>query len=331
MATPTYNETLDTMYATTWVLRRKSIVDQAFEATPFWYTLSKKGKRKTQTGGRRIECPLNYGKNETVTYVGKGGTVTIESTDPVTIAYYDWKYLTGHIVRYFKDFQQNRGKAALINKVNSDIDNLQSSLIDRLEEDLFGDGTGIGGLAIDGLDKYLAETQTSGTVGGLNRATYGWWRANTKDMSGEPTSIYLRKRMNSMFNDCGRYGKGVSRFPDLIVCAQGVYELYEDECLEISRIVINDKKLADLGFGDLAYKGRPITWSPSCKSGSMYILNTNFLEWVADPIENFTMGEWLPIVNQPRDRIAHVMTVGNLICSNLRKQGVIYDITETGA
>jgi hypothetical protein len=134
--------------------------------------------------------------------------------------------------------------------------------------------------------------------------------------------------MNTMFNDCGKQGEGVSRFPDIVVTDQTVYEMYESECLEIARILIGDRKMADLGFGDLAFKGRPITWSPSCTAGYMYFLNTSVLEWVADPIENFTLGEWLPIVNQPRDVVAHSMAVGNLVTGNCKRLGVIHAIAE---
>lgn len=328
MANPTLTEQLNTLYTTTWYLRRKEVVNNIFNATPFWYLMSKKGKRSTQTGGRSIEQPLEYAKNETVKFIGRGGTVTLSETDPLTVVHWEWKYLTGHIIRYFADFQKNRGKAQLLKKVNADIDNLQSSLIDKLESSMFGDGTGDAGLAIDGLGNIVAEAPATGTVGDLNRATYSWWRNQYKDMSGEAASIYLRKRMNTMFNDCGKLGEGVSRFPDILVCAQDVYEMYENEALEISRIIISDKKMADLGFGDLSFKGRPLTWSPSCTDGSLYFLNTNNLEWVADPVENFTLGEWLPIVNQPRDVIAHSMTVGNLVSSNCAKQGVIFNIAE---
>ncbi len=331
MSNPTLTEQLDTMYTTTWYMRRTEIMNQVFAATPFWYLMTKKGKITNQGGGRSIEIPLKYKKNETVTYIKRGGTVTLSDTDPLTVVHWRWKYLTGHIMRYFADFQRNRGKAALINKVNADIDTLQASLIDQLESSMFSDGTGDSNAAIDGLDNIVAEAPATGTVGDLNRATYDWWRNNFKDMSGEPASIFLRKRMNTMFNDCGIYGNGISRFPDIIVCAQTVYEMYEDEALEISRINIADRKMADLGFGDLAYKGRPMTWSPSCKSGSLYFLNTNVLNWVADPIENFNLGDWLPIVNQPRDRIAHSMTVGNMVAGNCRQLGVIFDITSSGS
>lgn len=324
----TYTEQLDTLYTTTWNLRKKKVVDQAFEATPFWYLMKKKGRVQAETGGKFIEIPLQYKKNETVQFIGKGGVVSIKATDPLTVALFEWKYMTGHIVRYYADFQKNRGKAQLIRKVNSDIDNLRSSLIDKLESALFGDGTGDDRKAINGLANIVSTDPTTGTLANINRAQYTWWRNNTKNMAGEAASLYLRKRMSTMFNDCGRYGEGVTRFPDIIVCSQDVYEIYEGETLEIARIMISDRKLADLGFGDLAYKGRPITWSPSCPSGYLYMLNTQFLEFAYDPIDFFTLGEWLPIVNQPRDRIAHSMTVCNLVVSNCRKHGVIYNISE---
>lgn len=328
MPDPTLTEQLNTMYTTTWYLRRKEVVDQIFNATPFWYLLSKKGKRSTQSGGRSIEIPLQYAKNETVKFIGRGGTVELEATDPLTVCHWNWKYLTGHIIRYFSDFQKNRGQAQLIKKVNADIDNLQSSLIDKLETSLFSDGTGDANLATDGLGNIIAILPTTGTVANLNRETYPWWRNNYKSMSGEAASIYLRKRMNTMFNDCGKQGEGVTRFPDIMVCAQDVYEMYESEALEISRIMISDRKMADLGFGDIAFKGRPMTWSPSCTAGYLYFLNTSVMEWVADPIENFTLGEWLPIVNQPRDVVAHSMTVGNLVTGNCKRLGVIHTIAE---
>jgi len=323
----TLTEQLNTMYTTTWYLRRKEIINNVFNATPFWYLLQKKGKTKTQGGGRAIEIPLQYAKNETVKFLGKGGTVSLQATDQLTVAHYDWKYMTGHILRYFADMQMNRGEAQIINKVNSDIDNLQSSLIDKMESSLFSDGTGDSNMAIDGLGNLVAILPTTGTVGGINRTTYSWWRNRYKSMSGEPASIYLRKRMNTMFNDCGQMGEGVTRFPDIVVCSQDVHELYENEVLEVSRILIGDKGIADLGFGDIAFKGRPLTWSPSCPAGYMYFLNTNVMNWTADPVENFSLGDWLPVVNQPRDVVAHAMTVGNLTAGNCSRLGVIHTIT----
>lgn len=54
-----YTEQLDSLYTTTFQLRRKQIIDQVFNATPFFYLMTRKGKRRTETGGRWIEIPLN--------------------------------------------------------------------------------------------------------------------------------------------------------------------------------------------------------------------------------------------------------------------------------
>jgi len=321
-----YLEQLDSLYTTTFQLRRKQIIDQVFNATPFWYLLTKGGKRRTEQGGRWIEVPLQYAKNETVTFFGKGDTISINDTQPLTVARWDWRYLAGSIVRYFVDDQKNRGQAAIINLMNAKIDNLQSSLIDKLENSLFGDGTGDGGKAIDGLGNIVATTPTTGTVAGIDRATYTWWRNNTKNMSGLSASVYLRKEMATMFNECGKQGEGVTRFPNLLICSQTVYEYYESECLEIGRINIGDRTLADLGFGDLAYKGRPLTWSPALTANSIYFLNTNFLEFVVDPIANFDITDWKPVIDQPNDRVAQIVVVGNVVCSNCKRQGVMYNI-----
>ena len=126
-----------------------------------------------------------------------------------------------------------------------------------------------------------------------------------------------------MFNTCGKQGEGISRYPTIIICAQDVYELYEDELTEIRQIATN-KGIADLGFGELAFKGRPMTWSPSCPSGYLYMLNLNFINWTADPIANFDITEWKGVPNQIKDRVAEIVSVGNMTMSNCKRHGVMW-------
>lgn len=331
MAVGTYTETLDSMYAMTFALRREDVVDQFFLATPFWYLMQKNGRKSTKSGGRYIEEILAYGKNETVRSITKGQNVTLAHTDVHTTSHWNWRYIAGHMIRYFVDEQQNRGKAKVKDMVNANIDVLKQSFIDYMEENMFGDGTdAFGDTTIDGLDSMVVEDPTTGTSGGFNRATTGddWWRNVATDMSAENVSLRLLDRMRTTFNTCGKYGMGTSRFPDIIVTDQTTYEYYEMEVAEKVQVPMPDNKMADLGFGNLSFKGQPMTWSPSCKAASMYLLNTKHMKWVNDPIENMTLGEWIPIADQPRDRVAHAILVGNLVCSNMRKQGVIFDIGE---
>ena len=317
----TLTEQLDSLYTTTWQLMRKEAIDNIFKATPFWFWLTAKERRRTEQGGRYIGVPLEYRKNETVQSFGKGDTISTQDTDPLTMAKYDWKYVAGTIVRYYQDDQQNRGKAQIMSLAKAKFRNLEQSLIDKLEADLFGDGTGNSGKDIHGLGLLVSEDGT-GVVGGINASTETWWKNKYKDMVDRAPTTYLLSDMRTMFNDCS---KG-NDTPTIIVTDQSSYELYEDEVMEQKQIV--NKELGDAMFENILFKGRPLVWSPSCPAGSMYFLNDRYLEWVADEAINFEMTDWKPAQNN-LDRVAQIAVAGNLICSARSRQGVLFNIGET--
>ena len=325
MALPTKTNTLDLLYLATWQIRRKKITDNIFNATPFWYMMTSKNRRRSEDGGKWIEEPLMYGKNSSVTSFGKGDTFAIQETDFVTAAIFNWKYVGGSIVRYWVDEQKNKGKNKVIDIITTAYDNLEISMIDALETQLFSDGTGNGGKDINGLANLVADLPTTGIVGGLNRATYTWWRNQYNSMSGIDVGVYLRPRMVTKFNDCGQQGNGITRFPNMIVCAQDVYEAYESEMTEMRQVTSN--AVGDLGFGDLVFKGQPMTWSPACGDGRLYMLNTNFITWVYDPDADFDMTEWKPVPTQYKDKVAQVALAGNLTINNAKKHCVIHSIS----
>lgn len=289
--------------------------------------MTKKGRiRKSQAEGRFIEEPLRYAKNETVKWIGKGESVDLEATDPVTLSHWEWKWLTGHILKYNADIQRNTGKSRVINMVQLDIDTLRDSLIDDIETAAFGDGTGDSNKAIQGLQSLIADAPATGTVGGLNRANRAWWRNQYTDMSGEGVATYLIDRMRTMYNDCSKWGDGGQRFPDLIVSDQTSYETYEDECLSIGRIQLPSGGVADLGFGDLAFKGQPMTWAPSCPTQTIYFLNSNVMTFYTNPRQWLTLGDFKDIYDQPEDYVKHSMSMCALVISNARKLGVLFDV-----
>jgi len=326
MAPPTNTETLNTLYTTTWYAREDEIIDQVFNSTPFWYELSKSGNIRSQRGGRQIEQPLRYGQNSSPEWIGKGDTIDIVQDEIATVAHFDWKHLTGHVVRYYTDVQMNQGDAKLIDMVNMHLDVLRDSLISEMSTALFGDGTGGDGKIINGLDNLVPEDPTTGTVGERNRATYSWWRPQYYDMTAKDVTVHLRKRMDNMFNTCGIQGRGLAKWPTMLITTQDVYESYNEEAYEMGRITIPNKGLIDLGFGDLAFRGVPIVWDPECLDYSMFFLNMSFLHFVYDPISYFRQGPWRPLEGTPDDHIVHNLSTCNLTMSNAPKQGRLFNI-----
>lgn len=325
MALPSVTTTFNNLYTTTWQLVRPKAEDVIFKSRALWVALTKKGGKRSETPiGTHIEVPLEYAKNSTVAAIGKGGTVSLADTEFLTKANYAWKYIAVNITRYYQDEKQNRGRAQILNLVSAKLKNARESIADKINTDAFLDGTGDGGLTIGGLDGYITEAPTSGTVAGINRANYSWWQNQYKDMTDLAVSVYLVPWMRTKFNDCSQ-GAGVDT-PNFLITDQGTYEDYMSEADEIHRIV--NKDLYDAGFTNLTFMGKPLTWDAACTANSLYLLNLDYIDFVTDSV-NFEMTDWKQIPNQPGDMVAQIVFGGNLVISNMARQGVMFNIGET--
>ena len=312
---------LDNLYTTTWENRQAGVADQIFDATPFFFYLRDKGKIKHVSGGRYIAEPLRYAKMDNVVWIGKGGTVSLNETEFLTEAHYDWRYQAVPLVRFGVDDQKNRGKMAVMNFMNTKLDNAMDTAVDAFETRLFaaagGETTGF-----DGLQLMVADDPTTGTVGDVDRATYSWFRNQFKDLTGSSFATNGIAEMRTMLNNCRNNLRSDS--PDLIVTGQSPYEYYEDTVEDRHRIT-GSQKMLDAGFENVAYKGLVMIWSPSC-ADRMYFLNTKFLSLVIDPFMEFDMTEWKAIPDQPNDRAAQLVTACQMTMNRARCQGVIFNI-----
>lgn len=326
MAIPTLTETLDNLYSSTWQDVRQETINQVYTATPFWWAMTRRERIGTRQGGRFIEFNLEYAKNATVkSFSGRGSTLPLTDTEIVTRARASWRYLGGTIVRFFADDHQNRGKNEIFNLARTKVSNLRAAIIDTLETQAFADGTGNGGLDVDGLDLYVSTTPTAaGTVSGIDQVANTWWQNRQKTSTGA-ASVYMLSDMRNLFNTCSLISDGaqtISSRPNLLVTDQASFELYEDEILEMKRII--SKEMADGGFEDdtLTFKGVPFVWSPAATAGQMYFLNTRRIEWITDSMVNFEMTSWKEAPNG-LDRYAQIVTAGNFVVSNRQQQGVL--------
>jgi len=321
MAIPaSLTEQLDNLYLTIWRYRQGEVQDAVFGDTPFWAFMSAKGRKRTLAGFRSIGVPIMYDENDTVTAIGKGDTISTTENEFLTMAVYNWKTIAGSIVRYYEDDRMNRGKAAIMSLANAKVDNLKMSMKSKLEADLFGDGTGDDGKTISGLQLYIPTDPTSGTVGGINRANYTWWRTQTKTATGS-FAIYGKDELRTAINDCS---KGQDS-PDLVLTDQTNWERLASETEDQKQIV--NQKVGDAVFDSIKFWGRDVMWSPSCApADAFYLINTSYLYWYADEYANFDMTDWKVIPNQ-LDRVAQVVLVGNLVISNSKRHGIYHTVT----
>lgn len=319
-ATPeNLTEKLDQLYTTTWQIMKTKAADNIFTATPFWYWLNSKGRKRGETGGRWIGVPLLYGKNTTVATIGRGGAVDITDDELMTTAKYDWKFLIANVIRYYVDDQQNQGKNQIMNLLQAKLKTAELSMIDKLETMAFADGTGNGGKDFMGIQGIIKSSFSGDTLGGVDANTNTWWQNKYKDCTGASGDSIVKMK-NGLSNTYNTASVG-NDHPTLILGCQAFYEWYENYVLQpILRVY--DTKMGDVGFEALKYKGAALTWSPSAPDAKIYFLNERYMEFVYDTNADFYMTDWKPIPNQ-LDRVAQIVLQGNLICSNRRMLGLM--------
>lgn len=245
----------------------------------------------------------------------------INDSELLTMTYEEWKYVSVSLIRYFQDDQQNRGEAALMKLADVKLGAAERGLNEEFERVFFADGTGDN--EPNGFQNIIASSPATGTLHGLNRATYSWWRNQYKASTGS-SAIYLLSDMRTTLNNTLRYAQ--TELKDIvIVTTQDIYEYYEDECFEMK--VLQNTMLADAGFDTLQYRGRPMMWAPSAPSGNMYFVNTSYLKMMKDDDYWMDMTDWKEIPDQPNDRVAQITCVMNLITSRPIAHNVLTGIT----
>lgn len=326
--------TIDDAFTHTWYEIRPMAIDNILDSNVVTAALRMQGCFTAQTGGDRITRTIKYGK-KTNQYIKKGDTLEAGEDDIETMAWWDWKYDSAHIQRSLMDDQKNNGKSKIKSlvktKTKAAIDALDESLEDGLWAALDTTGTAkeVYNQRAERTPNSLfnifgtAAKQTSSYKWGNITRDNAWWKENYKT-ANDPIEVNLLSDMRNLFNTCGKS----KSYPTLLICDQTVFEVYEEYAQDITQIVKSTNRLADLGYEVLKFKGRDIIWSEDATAGQVMMLNcaNKRVEIVYDPALWYDMTEWKVIPLQT-ERIAHIVSAFNLICSEMRRQGLLGDYT----
>uniref|UniRef100_A0A6M3L231 Putative capsid protein n=1 Tax=viral metagenome TaxID=1070528 RepID=A0A6M3L231_9ZZZZ len=345
VASITYN--FDQMLTTTLMNYRKKLYDNVFNACPFFYWLHANGRKRIEDGGERIVIPLQYGRNTTIKSMTSGYSI-IDTTpqDNITAAYYEWKEVSGSISISNKELVKNSGKHKVIDLLQAKTNEAEMSMTEELEGMVIGKITG-GQAAADFLSiwEFLQKTPSGvDTVGGIAQGTYAWWR-NQVLSAGYTTWAAMLAAMASMYNSCSKGGaQGKRAHPDMILTDQNAYESYESACVEKTRLY--NEKVGDLGYGGLKYKGCTMMWDEympdvytdttsvtpatvdtyTYTKHNMAFINSDFIDFVIARGQDLTVGPFIQPENQ-KAKTSIIYIMGEVCCSNRRKQGLLMNIT----
>lgn len=306
--------------------------------------LSSRGKIKTFSGGRTIVQELAYANNQTFQWYSGYQTLNVAPSQTFTAAEYAIRQAALAVSISGLEELQNSGPEAIIDLLESRIENGEDTFLNGLSLAMYGDGSTTG--TINGLQNLVASSPTSGTVGGIDRATWLFWRniaySAITNGGAAATSANIQRYMNSVWKQLVR-GRDM---PDLIVADGNYWQIYLESLQAIQRITTENTApdIAEIGFQSLKYMTADVVldggfqgfstdpFTPDYSGGtavggaaanSMYFLNTKYIHWRPHADRNM-----VPLdpnrfsVNQ--DAMVRLMAwAGNFTLSNAFLQGFL--------
>jgi hypothetical protein len=333
MASPNLSE----IVTTTLRSRTGKLADNVTKNVALFNRMKKRGTIKPVSGGRTILQELEYAENATFQYYSGYEVLNIAPSDVFTSAEFDWKQGSVAVtISGLEGSVQNTGPEAIINLLSSRIRNAEKTMVNNIWTGMYSDGTGSSGKQIGGLQLLVADAPTTGTVGGINRATWTFWRnqkfQTTSDGGSAASTSNIQGYMDAIY---AKLVRGTDK-PDLILADTNYYNFYLKSLQAIQRIT--DSDMASAGFTSLKYMaadvvldgfaagaagGAASTSATGCPANHMYFLNTDYLHWRPHTDRNMVPLETVQSINQDAT-VRLVVFAGNMTLSNAFLQGTMF-------
>ena len=268
--------------------------------------------------------------NNTNSYSGYE-VLNVAQNSPISAAQFSITQYASAVSISGLEMIQNSGKEAIIDLLDGRMEIAEAQLTNRIGGDVYLDGTGNSGKNITGLGAAVPDAPTTGTYGGIDRATWTFWRSvvysGVTTGGAAVTASNIQQYMDAVAVQLIR---GTDK-PDLIVADSVYYRLYLQSLQSIQRVTDSGSSMAGAGFASLKYYGAGMASDVVLDGGigsaatasHMWFLNTKYLMFRPHSDRNFVpIGGERQAVNQ--DAIVKLIGwAGNLTSSGPQFCGVL--------
>ena len=319
MASPNLTE----IVTTTLRNRRGRLADNVLNHNALLRRLKERGNVQMEGGGRTLVEEIEYAENSTFKYYSGFEELDIGASDVFTSAEYNWKQAAVVVVISGLERRQNSGKERSIRLLDRRLRNAEKTLMNNLSTGIYSDGTGSSGKQIGGLQSLVADDPTTGTVGGIDRSSFTFWRNGLYDFSVEtvtPSATTIQGAMNDAWL---RVVRGSDK-PNFIVFGTTYFSFFWNSLQAIQRIA-SDTEAAS-GFQTLAWYGpggrADVFHDDGVSAQKGYFLNTDFIFWRVHQDANMEPLADRESINQDAT-VVPIIFMGNLTMSNAELQLVM--------
>lgn len=253
---------------------RKRLVMASIKSNALHAWAFASGRVEFEDGGHEITNPLTLGRNPTVASFEYYDPIDVQQTNEFTTVTYNWSRVAGSVIISDQEEDENRGEAMIFKLMKAKVNVLEESIKEKFSDYLYGSGTGTDPL---GLAATIPNDPTTGTLGGINRATETQWRTSAYNFAGALDETIIEEAWDDVLLDLTLKGDK----PDVIVTGRNIYRAYRAAVRD--KVVINlgdtrnGKRMMDLGFGGISHQNIPMLYDEDCPVDSAYFINSKFL------------------------------------------------------
>lgn len=322
MASP--HSTFTEMVTTTLRNHPTDVADNVSTHNAWYRRLKDKGQISFFSGGYELVEPLDYTENSTYQRFSGYDTLNVGASNVLSAAKYDTVQAAVHVTASGEELRKNAGKEQLINLMKARVKNAMRTAANNMSVDLYSSGAlsnQMGGLA------HIIQNDGTGTVGGINSSTYTFWANQYREMSGTGTwsKSTIKGDMNAIWLTCVRG----TDMPDLILSTNDFYAAYWESLQDLARYndpSANSKAVA--GYVALKFMNADVIHDNNTNFAAtgekMYFLNNSYLKLRVHRQANWAQADEKIPVNQDAVLIP-VIFMGQVVCSNRARQGVLID------
>src|SRR3990167_4890032 len=184
--------------------------------------------RRFKSKGNVMLEEIMYTDSNSINVNSYSGYEVINTTpnSPISAAQFSFTQYAGSVSISGLEILQNSGKEALIDLLEGRQKIAETQLMNRIDYDCYLDGTGNSSKNITGLAAAIPDDPTTGTYGGISRASYSFWRSQLYDASSDGgaavSAANIQTYMTALALECVRG----SNKPDLWVLDGNYYGFY---------------------------------------------------------------------------------------------------------
>lgn len=267
---------LDTVLNSTLTRSRKKLIMASIKSNAFMAWAFATERVETEDGGYNITNPLTVGRNPNVTSYQYYDSLPVAQTNEFDTVEYRWSRVAGTVIISDQEQDENKGEAQIFKLMKAKMQVLEESIKEKFSGYLYGAGAGTDPY---GLTALVPDDPTTGSIGGIDRATESQWRTSSYDFGpGGLTSANIEEAFDDVLMDLTLKGER----PDIILAGRDINRTYraavrDKLVIDLANLGKGGKGMVDLGFKGISHEGIPIVYDEDCPTNKAYFLNSKYL------------------------------------------------------